>query len=91
MHAPEYGDVNFLVDCLPLQEKFVMNNTPGVKKNHYHRLCCEWLPPHFLWWWSTHWPPFGALPLGLRVVLETPLFIHSNETVDERGIILRLV
>jgi hypothetical protein len=32
MHAPEYGDVNFLVDRLPLRNKFVMNNTPGVEK-----------------------------------------------------------
>jgi len=31
-HAPEYGDVNFLVDRLPLRDKFVMNNTPGVEK-----------------------------------------------------------
>jgi len=30
--VPEYGVVNFLVDRLPLQEKFVMNNTPGVEK-----------------------------------------------------------
>jgi len=31
-HAPEYRDVNFLVDRLPLQEKFVTNNIPGVEK-----------------------------------------------------------
>ena len=31
-YAPEYGDVNFLVDRLPLQEKFVMNNTSGIEK-----------------------------------------------------------
>jgi hypothetical protein len=29
---PEYGDVKFLVDCLLLQNKFVMNNTPSVEK-----------------------------------------------------------
>jgi hypothetical protein len=33
--------------------------------------------------WSTRWPSFGALPLGLRVVLETPWFILGNDTVDE--------
>jgi hypothetical protein len=38
---------------------------------------------------STRWPPFGALPLGLRVVLETPWFILGNN-VNERGIIAKL-
>ena len=70
-----------LVDRFPLRDKFVMNSTPGVEKNDYHRLCCRWLGPHFLWRWSTRWPPFGALPLGLRVVLETPWFILGNDTL----------
>ena len=45
-HAPEHGDVNFLVDRLPLRDKFVMNNTPGVEKD-YHTLCCLWMPLFF--------------------------------------------
>jgi hypothetical protein len=32
-HTPEYRDVKFLVDSLSLRNKFVMNNTPGIKKN----------------------------------------------------------
>jgi hypothetical protein len=31
-HMPEYGDVKFSVDSLPLSNKFIMNNTPGIKK-----------------------------------------------------------
>jgi len=31
-HEPEYRDVSFLVECLPLRDKIVMNNTPGVEK-----------------------------------------------------------
>jgi len=80
-----------LVDHLPLQEKFVMNNTPGVKKKTIIIVfVVDGCRLTFLQW-SIHWLPFGALPLGLRVVLETPLFIHGNDTVDERGIVLRLM
>jgi hypothetical protein len=83
-HTPEYGDVKFLVDSLLLQNKSVMSNTPGIeKKKRLHSLCFRWLPPHFLWRWRTHWPPFGTLPLRLRVVFETSWFILGKDTVDE--------
>lgn len=48
MHTPEYTDVKLLVDYLPLWNKFVMNNTPGVKKDYYNGFCFRWPPPRFL-------------------------------------------
>jgi hypothetical protein len=68
-HAPEYGDVNFYFDCLPLRDKFVMNNTPGVEKKDYQRLCVDGC---FLTFFDGGVPVDRHSALGLRVVLETP-------------------